>query len=311
MGWLSRLVGAAVTAAAAVIDVTVKTAAEIHSAATKAWHDYQEQKRLMELPDAELTKERARNRLREVNNELLHLFDKDRRARGLTPAEKHRAEDLAYQRDELIQEINGSDELRASREIHENPSAFEKLIIDDDHSHILQGQVGISVFGKKCPSCGRDMMIQWPRGRDTVSVRNFFWGCSGWYQPGYNTAHACRKTVPLSQHELSLFARTDAPEAQVSNRELSELIQLPGPRDIVTERMDDLMATHRNQHKAAEDYRCPDHGEELVLKKKKEASGLLDCQVPLDRLPPRSFPLILDRVTLRGMIDEIERECKA
>jgi len=276
MGWLSDLVGAVVTVTATVIDVAVKATVEIVDAASKAWNDYQEKKRRERLPDEERIKEQARDELKNVNDELLSILDKYNRRGGLSGGEKRRAEYLRQRRDELKNEIDGVDEVSVAREINESPDAFEKFLVNDGRAHILQGQVGVSVFGKQCPNCGRDMLIQWPRSVDTAKVSDFFWGCSGWYYMFPNGQRACSTTMRISQSDMNIFARTDTPEYQVNNEELTELVMLPGPSSIVNERMNDVISDQRSQHRGAEDYRCPTHGEELVLRKKNQATSLLD-----------------------------------
>ncbi len=270
MGWLSDLVGAVVTVTAAVIDVAEKAKIEIVYAASKAWNNYQEKKSRERLSRI---KEQARDELIEVNDELLSILH---RRGGLSGVEKRRAELLYERRDELKNKIAGVDEVSVAREINESPDAFEKFIVNNDRAHILQGQVGVSVFGKQCPNCGRDMLIQWRRSVDTAKVSDFFWGCSGWYDTLPNGQRACSTTMRISESDMNIFARTDTPEYQVNNEELTELVMLPGPSSIVTERMNDVISDQRAQHRGAEDYRCPTHGEELVLRKKNQATSLLD-----------------------------------
>ena len=276
MGWLADLVGAVVTVTATVIDVAVNATVEIVNAASGAWNEYQKRKRQDRLPDKENVKNQARDELININDEFLSILEKYNRRGSLSGNEKRRADYLRHRRDELKNTIDGVDEVLVAKEINEEPDAFKKFIVNNDRAHILQGQVGVSVFGKKCPNCGRDMLIQWPRTVNTAKVSDFFWGCSGWYYILPNGQRACFKTINISQLDMSIFARTDTPEYQVSNNELTELVMLPGPSSIVTERMNDVISDQRAQHRGADDYRCPTHGEELVLRKKNQPTSLLD-----------------------------------
>ncbi|MFA3791311.1 hypothetical protein AB6T38_09345 [Aliiglaciecola sp. SL4] len=80
----------------------------------------------------------------------------------------------------------------------------------------------------------------------------------------------------MSSGDLSIFTRSDNPEALVSNEELTTLVTLPEPSKIITERMDDIISDQKMQRRGTNDYRCPVHGELLVLRRKKNATGLLD-----------------------------------
>ncbi|GAG60277.1 unnamed protein product [marine sediment metagenome] len=174
MGLLSDIVNAVVTATATIINVVVKTSVEIIDAATDAWNDYQRNRALNRLPPAEQIKEKARDELKEVNNEILSLLDKYNERGRLSETDRKRAESLNHQRAELMQTISGAAESAVAGEISHEPDAFEKLLLSNERAHILQGQVGVSVFGKKCPICNRDMLIQWPRSVTTVELADFF-----------------------------------------------------------------------------------------------------------------------------------------
>ena len=276
MGWLLNLFKAVVTVTATVIGVAAVVTIEIVNAASEAWGDYEEKKRKERLPEAERVKEQARDALKDVNDELLSILDKFNRRGCWSSDEKRREEYLRQRRDELKRTIDGVDEILVAKEISEESEFFENFLVDDNRAHILQGQVGVSVFGKKCPNCGRDMLIQWPRTVNTAKVTDFFWGCSGWYYTQSNGQRICSKTIKISQSDMNIFTRTDSPEYQVSNDELTELVMLPEPCSIITERMDDIVSDQRAQHRGAEDYRCPTHGEELILRKKNQATSLLD-----------------------------------
>ncbi|MCA9423294.1 MAG: hypothetical protein KC592_19905 [Nitrospira sp.] len=276
MGWLSDLVGAVVSVTAAVIGVAVKASSEIVHAAAEAWNDYQERQRRDRLPKAEQVKEHARDELKNVNDELLSLINKYKHRGDLSSNDRARADFLNNRRSELKRTIDGIDEVSVAREINDQPDAFQKFVVDDSRAHILQGQVGVSVFGKKCPNCGRDMLIQWPRSVEQAKVSDFFWGCSGWYHQLPNGARVCSTTMKVSQADMNIFARTDTPEYQVENGQLTELVSLPGPSSIVIERMDDVISEQRSQRRGSADYRCPTHGEELVLRKKNQPTSLLD-----------------------------------
>ena len=178
---------------------------------------------------------------------------------------------LTRRRDELMAEISGADEIIVASEISNESEAFGQFVVDDDRAHIYQGMVGPSSFGKKCPRCNREMQLQWARNITTVSTDDFFWGCTGWY------FGACNASVRVTPEEMNIFTRVDAPEYEISNQEFTNMVLHPRPSKIITERMNEVIVDQRAQRCGSEGYRCPIHGEDLVLREKKQPSGgLLD-----------------------------------
>lgn len=275
VGFFSSLFGAVITAVATVVSV-VETAVEIVDAVGDALSNFAKNRNLKNLSEAEIIKEEARDELQEVNNEYLFIYNKYTQNGRISEAEKKRVAYLRERRNELKDIIDEVDEFSAAHEINEEPDAFEKLLLEDNRAHILQGQVGVSVFGKKCPNCDRDMLIQWPRTVQTAKTSDFFWGCSGWYFTGRDGRRICDVIMRITEADLNIFTRTDALEAQVDNQELTDLVLIEGPSDVVQERMGDVISDQRAQKRGADDYRCPHHGEELILKQKNHADGLLD-----------------------------------
>ena len=86
----------------------------------------------------------------------------------------------------------------------------------------------------------------------------------------------CNHKEKMTESDFHIFSRTDSLEAQVTTNDLTELVLTEGPTKIITERLDDVISDQKSQRRGAEDYRCPVHGELLVLRKKKQAGGLLD-----------------------------------
>lgn len=276
MGFFSSLVGAVLTVAATVVDVAVKATSEIISAASQFLDDVTSKQKKERTLGAEESKYKANDELKNINDELLSIIDKYHRDGRVTPQEKKRAEYLRERRSELKGTIRDSDEVISTKELVQEFDAFGKLNIDDRNAHIIQSQVGVSSFGKACPICEREMQVQWPRSVETASVSDFFWGCTGWFFINSNGQRHCSHTEPLSAGDLSIFTRVDNAEANVSNEELTSLVTLPQPSKIITERMDDIISDQQNHRRGTNDYRCPVHGELLVLKKKHNATGLLD-----------------------------------
>jgi len=277
MGFFSNLIGSVLTVTATVLNVAVKATVEIINAAEQVLDEFTQKRYKENLPEAEVTKERADDELKNVNDELLSILDKYNRNGHISASEKRRCDYLKERRNELKQTIKSSDEIISTTEIATNPEAFDKVSIKDSQAHIIQGQVGVSSYGKSCPRCGREMQIQWPRNVHTATVNDFFWGCTGWYFLDSTTGRRlCQHIEKMSAGDLSIFTRVDTLEAKISNDELTTLVTLPEPANILIERMDDVIADQRNQRRGTNDYRCPVHGEELKLRRKKKATGLLD-----------------------------------
>ena len=276
MGFFSSLFDAILTVAATVVNVAVTATSEIISAATNFLDEFTAKKEKDKLPDAEESKYKADDELKNINDELLAILEKYQRNSRVSLSEKRRAEYLRERRNELKGTIKSSDEIISSKEIVTDSGAFKKLLIGDTEAHIIQGQVGVSSFGKNCSQCGREMQIQWPRSVKTANVTDFFWGCTGWFFFNAKGKRYCQHTEKMSSGDLSIFTRSDNPEAEVSNEELTTLVTLPGPSKIITERMDDVISDQKSQKRGTNDYRCPVHGELLILRRKKNALGLLD-----------------------------------
>ena len=73
----------------------------------------------------------------------------------------------------ISKSIGDADENIATKEVSEEYQHFEKLILTNEKAYILQGQVGVSAFGKKCPKCQRELQIQWPRTAVMAKTDNF------------------------------------------------------------------------------------------------------------------------------------------
>jgi len=276
MGFFSSLLGSVLTVTATVLNVAIKATGEIVNAAEQALNEFAKINHRDNLPEAEVAKEKADDELKNVNDELLSILDKYNRNGHISAREERRCNYLRERRNELKGTIKSSDEFISTTAIVTNPEAFDKISIKDNQAHIIQGQVGVSSFGKNCPMCGREMQIQWPRTVQTATVNDFFWGCTGWYFFNSTGRRLCQYTEKMSAGDLSIFTRVDTLEAKISNDELTTLVTLPEPANILVERMDNVISDQRNQHRGTNDYRCPVHGEELKLRRKKNATGLLD-----------------------------------
>lgn len=214
----------------------------------------------------------AKLEILDVNNRLARLAG-IYRTRGLSSREHDQRIELIHRRGELIGLLQGSDEMRIAESITDHEEEYAAITIDDSTSHLLQSTVGQTIYGKKCPKCGWQMQLQWNRMKTAVGTADFGWGCTGWYWPGKSgTPHLCNHWEELDPNDFDIFARAKRPEyAELTAPEFSKIVL--NHSDHVIERFEAV----RNNNRASptEVYRCPVHGEPLVLQKKKENGGRL------------------------------------
>ena len=214
----------------------------------------------------------ASQELREVNERLAKLGQKAIH-HGLNPREVEHRRELVNRRHELLAEIQSADELRIATSIADAESEYSALTITDKTTHLLQSTVGQTLYGKKCPKCGWQMQVQWDRSKSTIDANQLGWGCTGWYWAGNGTPHRCSHWETFSKEDFDVFARAQRPEfSELNAKQFSDLVI--GHSSIVVDRMEEVR-NDRELKGAVEAYRCPVHGEELILRQKKEHSGRL------------------------------------
>jgi len=210
--------------------------------------------------------------LREVNERLARLGQRAIH-HGLNPREIEQRKELVNRRHELLSEIQSADELRIATGIADAQSEYSALTITDRTTHLLQSTVGQTLYGKKCPKCGWQMQVQWDRSKSTIDVSQLGWGCTGWYWAGNGTPHRCSHWESFAKEDFDVFARAERPEfSELNSKQFSDLVL--GHSGIVVDRMETVRSDNKLKG-AVEAYRCPVHGEELVLRQKKEHHGKL------------------------------------
>lgn len=208
-----------------------------------------------------------------INDLLAELGDKARRSGGLSAKERSKKEELVHQRQQLLSALQSVDEQRIAEKIVDELSEYDALTISNDTSHLLQSTVGQTLYGKPCPKCGWQMQLQWDRNKSTIGTDDFGWGCTGWYWKGKGVPHKCAYWEPLAPEDYDIFAQAKRPEySELSAKQFSALVL--GHGNNVVKRMDDVR--HDSSLRGSVDaYRCPVHGEPLVLQQKREHSGRL------------------------------------
>lgn len=218
---------------------------------------------------------RKQERLREVNDEIMHLRNRRMGGGSLSDQERRRWQQLSEERDELRGGLQHAKEVKAAEKILESESALQKVEVDLETTHVLQYNAFAETLGKKCV-CGRQMKLQWKRDLSVAGPQDFYWGCTGWYvQTGQGKA--CNRTEPLQRSDYALMTDTSAPEFSVTAEEFGVILEDPGTSQIVISRVNDLRSDLAARKRGVELATCPVHGESMVLRKKSNSSGLLDA----------------------------------
>lgn len=218
---------------------------------------------------------RKQEHLREVNDEIMHLRNRGMSGGGLSDQERRRWQDLREEREELRVALNEAKEVGAAEKILDSESVLEKVEVDLETTHVLQYNAFADTLGKKC-TCGRQMKLQWKRDLSVAGPKDFYWGCTGWYVP-MGQGKACNRTDPMQRSDYALMTDTSAPEFSVTAEEFGVILEDPGTSQIVIARVNDLRSDLAARKRGVELATCPVHGENMVLRKKSNPSGLLDA----------------------------------
>jgi len=219
---------------------------------------------------------RKKDRLRSVNDEIMHLRSQRMSSGSLNDRARRRWNDLRAEREQLLSELNQGKEVRAAEKILESESVIDKVEIDLETTHVLQYNAFADTLGKTCRICGRPMKLQWRRDLSVAEPKDFYWGCTGWYiQQG--DKRACNHTEKLQRNDYGLMTDTTAPEFSMTAEEFGIILNDKGTEQIIDSRLSDLKADLSSGHRGVELATCPVHGENMVLRKKQHATGLLDA----------------------------------
>ena len=218
---------------------------------------------------------RKKDRLRSVNDQIMHLRNQRMSSGSLNDRARKRWDDLRGERNQLLSELNQGKEIRAAEKIIETEGVIDKVEIDLKTTHVLQYNAFADTLGKQC-RCGRPMKLQWKRDLSVAEPKDFYWGCTGWYvQQGGR--RACTHTEQLQRNEYGLMTDTTAPEFSMTAEEFGIILTDKGTEKIIDTRLNDLISDLTSGHRGVELATCPVHGENMVLKNKQNATGLLDA----------------------------------
>ena len=198
------------------------------------------------------------DRLREVNDEIMHLRNRRMSRGGLSEQERRRWHNLSEEREELLGTLHQAKEVKAAEKILESEAVLEKVEVDLETTHVLQYNAFADTLGKKC-KCGRPMKLQWSRELSVAGPNDFFWGCTGWYVP-MGQGRACNRREPLQRSDYALMTDTSAPEFSVTAEEFGVILEDPGTAKIITSRVNDLRSDLASKKQGVELATCPVHG---------------------------------------------------
>jgi hypothetical protein len=219
---------------------------------------------------------RKKDRLRSVNDEIMHLRNQRMSSGSLNDRARKRWEDLRAEREHLLSELDQGKEVRAAEKIFETESVIDKVEIDLETTHVLQYNAFADTLGKQCRVCARPMKLQWRRELSVAEPKDFYWGCTGWYiQQG--DRRACAHTEKLQKNDYGLMTDTTAPEFSMTAEEFGIILSDKGTEKIIDTRVNDLKSDLSSGQRGVEVATCPVHGENMKLRRKQNPTGLLDA----------------------------------
>lgn len=217
-----------------------------------------------------------KERLREINDESMHLRNKLMSRGNLNDEDRRRYHELREERDHLLVESAQAKEVKVAETILANEDKIEKVLIDQETTHKLQYNAFVDTLGKTCPKCNRSMKLQWRRDLKVPDPHDFFWGCTGWYIT-VGDHKACTWAEPLRSEDFGLMMDVSAPEFSLTSDEFGIILSDPFTQGIIDTRLKDLQSDLGSQRKGVELVTCPEHGAHMVLRRKTNPTGLLDA----------------------------------
>ncbi len=155
MSFLKRLANGLGT----VLGVLADTAKQVIADIRRSYDAYRQGGGAVESAAAEDARHK-RDRLREVNDEIMDLRNRRMSRGGLSDPERRRWETLREEREELLGKVNQAKEVKAAEKILDTETLIKKVEVDLDTTHVLQYNAFADILGKKCAKCGRQMKLQ-------------------------------------------------------------------------------------------------------------------------------------------------------
>lgn len=267
MGLFTDLLGAAAAAAKTVIDIT----ADVASTAIRVVRvEYGKLKERYRNIDVGQRKKDRFEQLKDVNDRIIELENKQRRDGHLGEYDQHRLDWLYVKRRELRERVDVAREYEVAGDIAERGDAYGVITVNPDNPNELTRLGGQVVMGKQCAKCKRPMAIRWPTNiRDPIAT-DLFWGCTGFFFKAQNDLPSCTHAERFSKQDMRLFGQVARPGMELPAERLRRIVLAPGTTGHVKSRLREAI------NELTEDYLCPVHHEKMVLKTKAQASDLLD-----------------------------------
>jgi hypothetical protein len=218
--------------------------------------------------DAGSEQEVVERQLQEVNARIARLRKAYRDNGRLTDREKAEWQRLKARRAALIQDLDDLEAGSFAEDVVDPENKYQSTTVTEQNAHLIDMLTGQTTYGKKCRVCQRAMTLQWDRRVGTPGIRDFFWGCSGWYIVYGSGRHACRHIERLSNDDFRIFMDVTRPEFQMKADEVRRRILDPGRRQRLRQALDAIRAQNKASDIGLSHYRCPVHGESLRLQRK-------------------------------------------
>lgn len=202
------------------------------------------------------------NDLQEIANEIT---GRERSiAKNANNADEYALEKLKQERAKVLLAYQEAQANAAVSELAEAPDSFTQSILNPGSENKLLYHVGLVTLKKECPSCNRAMKLQ-HKTVEFPQFSDFFWQCTGYYDK-----EICRKTEKFRPTDLTLLHKSNIPELEIHNADLTIIaseksIQLSTNRRI---------ASHLGETDT--DVLCPIHATPMVLREKQGDMPLLD-----------------------------------
>ncbi len=261
------------TAGRAVLDVAAPAVAKIVATARKIANGVIDGVNNAFIDPPATERERIDRDLQETNEQLMRLRARHLLNGELSAADQDHHRHLKQRRLQLLSELEVLDGVELAEELVDDAGALEAIDITEAQFHLLQYQVGQGSRNKRCHVCGRNMVLQWDSRIQVVQKREqFFWGCIGFYADGRSR---CLSKAQLSDDDFKILLSTKRSEFECSPEELSAVTFDKDP-ERVRDAIRSIRSKLEKKKQGLNRYRCPVHGERLILKEKKEFDGLQD-----------------------------------
>ena len=266
MGLFGDLYRAVRSVAQVAVRVVVETAAAFVNSVKANFAEAEEKYR--EIDVSEMKRERFRD-LEAVNDAIHELSSKKCRDGWLSENDKQLLAELIARRRDLRQRVDNAREYEQAQDISKNSSDYESEIIDPASPNSLTRLAGQAMLGKPCSKCGRPMALRWRNEVIHPTVRDLFWGCTGYFVKNELGRPECSNTERLSRHDEQVFAVV-RPGMELAQDKLTRIVEDPRQRNLVKRKLNN----HLSQ--GGENYLCPVHHVPLRLKEKSNPDSLLD-----------------------------------